>query len=181
MAVAVLAARTFALTRRFAPSWQRAWAIVAILAVTVALPALAEDVATADTRLGSERYRAATEAGVAATGLVSDARQILTNDFNLYLTELPGTNPDKIGGWFNISLSGRTPHQDVDLSSVPAFYCDAQRRGLRLVLWSPGSVPGLDPDLEAAFNGEWRTPLLRTGPRHRVHLDDPRAGRLPVP
>jgi len=89
---------------------------------------------------------------------------ILTNDFNLYLTELPGTNPDKIGGWFNISLSGRTPHQDVDLSSVTSFYCDAQRRGLRLVLWSPGSVPGLDPDLEAAFNGEWRTPLLRTGP-----------------
>jgi hypothetical protein len=164
VAVAVLAARTFALTRRFAPSWQRAWAIVAILVVAVALPALAEDVATADTRLGSERYRAATETGVAATGLVTDARQILTNDFNLYLTELPGTNPDKIGGWFNISLSGRSPHQDVDLSSIPAFYCDAQQRGIRLVLWSPGSVPGLDPDLEAAFNGEWRTPLLRTGP-----------------
>lgn len=163
-AVAVLAFRAFGLTRRFAPAWQRAWAIVVILLVTTAVPSLGENVTTADDRLGSERYRQATEAGVVGTGLVDDARQILTNDFNLYLTDLPGTNPDKIGGWFNISLNGRVPHRDVDLSSVTGFYCDALQRGVRLVLWSPGSVPGLAPDLEAAFNGEWRTPLLRSGP-----------------
>jgi 4-amino-4-deoxy-L-arabinose transferase-like glycosyltransferase len=164
VAVAILAARAFDLTRALLPSWQRACAIAVIIGVTVTLPAVSEDVVAVDTKLGSERYRAATEAGVVATGLVDDARQILTNDFNLYLTDIAGTNPDKIGGWFNISLSGREPHRDVDLSSVTGFYCDAQKRGIRVVLWSPGSVPGLAPDLEAAFNGEWRTPLLRTGP-----------------
>jgi len=161
VAIAVLSHGAFELTRDTAPAWQRVCAIVAVLGFVVALPNLSESATSAHDKLSAERARAAVEAGVIDSTDIDEAGQILTNDFNLYFTDVAGTNPEKIGGWFNISLNGREAHDDVDLSSVTGFYCDAQRRGVRMVLWSPGSVPGLDPDLEAAFNGGWTTPLLR--------------------
>jgi hypothetical protein len=160
--IAIIAQRAFDITSEFAPEWQRGTAIAVFLAFVVALPNLAEDAAAAEGRRNAERTREGVEAAVIQSSSVDDARQILTNDFDLYLTDLPGTNPDKIGGWFDVSLNGRTPHTDVDLSSIPAFYCDARSRGLRLVLWAPGSVPGIDADLDAALNGTWRSPLLRS-------------------
>ncbi len=160
--LAIIASRAFEASAGHAPAWQRGSAIAVVLAGLVVLPNLAEDAAVVQGRRAAEQVRESVESAVVASGVVDDARQILTNDFDLYLTELPGINPDKIGGWYNISLSGREPHTDVDLGSVTGFYCDARDRGIRMVLWSPGSVPGMDPDLEAALTGTWRTPLLRS-------------------
>jgi hypothetical protein len=162
VAAMVIAARAVDVTRDYAPTWQRTVAVVVLLGFVAVLPGAAEAATFAQNKKNAEASRAAVEAGALATGLGDDARQLLTNDFDLYMSDLPGIAPEMIGGWTAISRNGRVPHVDIDLSSVPAFYCDARDRGIRVALWYPGTVTGLDPELETALNGNSRTPLLRT-------------------
>ena len=161
VAVAVIAQWASDATADRAPSWQRATAISLAIGFLVGLPSLTEDAAVAQGRRNVEHARRAVDDAVATSGIVTDARQILTNDFDLYFEGIDGITPDVIGGWTNISRNGSSPHTDVDVTSLTAFYCDARSRGIRMVLWSPGSVPGLSPDLEEVFNGAWKSPLLK--------------------
>ena len=104
--------------------------------------------------------RAAIELRVREVGHVTNASQILTNDFFLYFTGIPGYVPDRIGGWENVSLNGREVHQDVSLASVPDFYCSALSKGIDTVLWLPWAVSGVDPALDEALAGNSKDPLL---------------------
>ena len=133
VAVAVLAARAFDLTRRTSRRRGSApWAIVRDPRVVTVGAALRwpSDVATADARLGSERYRAATEAGVAATGLVERCAADPDERLQPVPDGAPGHEPRQDRRLVQHQPQrphpppGRRPH-----ARSSAFYCDAQRRG----------------------------------------------------
>lgn len=163
VAGAVVADRAFDLTRPVAPDWQRVVALVALASAIVVVPWTSTALAELVSRQAQERARAGVDEAVSQYGLAETAGQVLTNDFTLYFTEIPGIGPDTIGGWTSVSLNGDTAHRDVDVTSVPAFVCDAAARGVRLVLWSPGDViPGMAEDLNAALTGATPVTGLRS-------------------
>lgn len=162
VAVAVIADRAFDLTRSVGPSWQRVIALVALAGALMVVPQVRTSLAELAARQAQERERSTVDQAVTRYGIAETAGQVLTNDFNLYFTDLPGIEPDKLGGWTDVSLNGNTPHRDVDLSSVTGFVCDAADRGIRLVLWSPGNtVPEMDEQLAAALTGTTAVTGLR--------------------
>ena len=87
--------------------------------------------------------------------------------------------PDRVGGWQDISLNGDRPHETVDLSSIVAFHCDARQRGITTVLWRDSQLPFMDAALSGALNGGSQTPWLvntgRIGPYSvtRIARDQP--------
>lgn len=163
VAIAVIADRAFALSRDVAPGWQRAVALIALAGAVVVVPQARTVLADLTTRQAQERERAAVDAAVVRYGGATSAQQVLTNDFNLYFTDLPGIGPDTLGGWTDISLNGDAPHRDVDLSSVRAFVCGASARGVRLVLWLPANaVPDMDEQLSGALTGATTVTGLRS-------------------
>ncbi len=162
IAVAVIADRAFDLTRAVGPAWQRTIAIIVLAVAILVVPQVHSGLADLQSRTAQERERTTVDGAVARYGLAERADQVLTNDFGMYLTSIPGIGPDTIGGWTDVSLNGDTPHRDVDVSSARGFVCDAAARGIRLVVWSPGgTVPGMADDLAAALSGAASTTGLR--------------------
>jgi len=143
--------------------------LIGCLAVLViAWPLLREDVFLLQEKSKHAAERADTEAALIAMGGISDTSQVLTNDFDMYFTAIPGVQPDRIGGWQDISLNGDRAHTTVDLSSIVAFHCDALSRGITFVLWRDSQLPFMDGALSGALNGGSQTPRLvnvgRLGP-----------------
>jgi hypothetical protein len=162
VAVTALADRAFDLTRTVGPAWQRAVAVVTLTTALVVAPGVRTVAAGFSTRHAQEDERAAVERAVARYGIADSAAQILTNDLNLYLADLPGLVPDSFGGWTSISLNGTNAHTNVDVTSAQSFVCDAAARGIRVVLWQPGNVvPAMAEDLAAALSGAATVPGLR--------------------
>lgn len=139
--------------------WRRVM-VVLLLGAIVTLPQLKEIAFATAAKSQAAIDRAAIELRVREVGHVTNASQILTNDFFLYFTGIPGNVPDRIGGWENVSLNGREVHQDVSLASVPDFYCSALSKGIDTVLWLPWAVSGVDPALDEALAGSSRDSLL---------------------
>ena len=139
--------------------WRRVL-VVLLLGAIVTLPQLKEIAFATAAKSQAAIDRAAIELRVREVGHVTNASQILTNDFFLYFTGIPGNVPDRIGGWENVSLNGREVHQDVSLASVPDFYCSALSKGIDTVLWLPWAVSGVDPALDEALAGNSKDPLL---------------------
>lgn len=132
----------------------RAKILIGCLAILVVVwPLLREDLFILQAKATRAAERAAVEAELISRGDITDASHILTNDFDLYFTSIPGVLPDRIGGWQDISLNGERTHVTVDLSSVVAFYCDASRRGLSTVLWRESQLAFMDGALSGALNG----------------------------
>ena len=159
VAVAALAHRAFDLTRTVGPAWQRAVAVVTLATALVVAPGVRTVADGFSTRHAQEDERAAVDGAVARYGIADSAAQILTNDLNVYVTDLPGLVPDSFGGWTSISLNGTNAHTNVDVTSARGFVCDAAARGIRVVLWQPGNVvPAMAEDLAAALAAGGVTP-----------------------
>jgi hypothetical protein len=156
---AVVLAWTFTRTSAAPVLWQRI-AVVGVLVAAVIWPQMREIALATAAKQQAASERAAVEAAVLAGGRVTEASQVLTDDFFLYFTGIPGNVPDRIGGWENISLNGRQPHIDVSLASIHDFYCDARSRGINTVLWKPAPMAALHPGLDAALSGASSSPLL---------------------
>ena len=139
--------------------------LIGCLAVLViGWPLLREDAFMLQEKAAHAAERAEAEAALVAAGGIVDASEVLTNDFDLYFTAIPGGLPDRIGGWQDISLNGDRAHDTVDLTSIVAFHCDARRRGITTVLWRDSQLPFMDAGLSGALNGGSQTPrLVNTG------------------
>ena len=159
IAMALVAFWLFESTAPGAVAWRRVM-VVLLLGAIVTWPQLKEIAFATAAKSQAAIDRAAVELRVREVGHVTNASQILTNDFFLYFTGIPGNVPDRIGGWENVSLNGREVHQDVSLASVPDFYCSALTKGIDTVLWLPWAVSGVDPALDEALAGNSKDPLL---------------------
>ena len=159
IALALVAFWIFDRTRSRAASWQRV--LVVLLLITIVIwPQLKAIAFSAAAKYQAATERAEAEARVLELGSITQASQILTNDFFLHFTGIEGNVPDRIGGWENISLNGLRVHEDVRLTSLQDFYCSAQERGITTVLWLPWAVSGVDPELDAALAGGSKDPAL---------------------
>ena len=157
--LAVVLSWIFVQTAAAARLWQQI-AVIGLLVAMVTWPQLREIALATAAKQQAASERAAVEAAVVAGGRVTEASQVLTDDFFLYFTGIPGNMPDRIGGWENISLNGRQPHVDVSLASIHDFYCDARSRGINTVMWKPAPMAALHPNLDAALSGSSSSPLL---------------------
>lgn len=157
--MALVACWLFESTAPGAVAWRRLM-VVLLLGAIVTWPQIKEIAFATAAKSQAAIDRAAVELRVREVGHVTNASQILTNDFFLYFTGIPGNVPDRIGGWENVSLNGREVHQDVSLASVPDFYCSALSKGIDTVLWLPWAVSGVDPALDEALAGNSKDPLL---------------------
>lgn len=135
--------------------------IGSLTALVIAWPLLRQDMFMLQEKSANAAERADAEASLIARGTITNASQVLTNDFDLYFTSIPGGLPDRVGGWEDLSLNGDQRHRTVDLSSIVAFHCDAQRRGITTVLWRESDLPFMDGGLSGALNGGSVSPRLR--------------------
>lgn len=148
----------------FETSALRASANQKVLAITVVLipmyivPSLVDISKSLVREIGYERNRDSIAFAVKSLSKATTASSVVTNDFNLYFTDLKGSAPDSIGGWTNISLNGSIVHNDINIDSVEDFILDAKQRGVKAVVWSPGTgLPG-DPDLADLLIGKGEHP-----------------------
>lgn len=146
-----------------------------LIGVLLFLPWLRADLAYIDTRAQVEQQRAAAQLALNQALPSLGTKQVFTNDFDFYLSGLDNVNPRKLGGWGNISMNGRVTQQDLDVTSLPAFLCDAIKHDVRVVLWIPGVATGVAPELESVLAGSSSAPgfigVGPTGPYRITVLD----------
>lgn len=92
-------------------------------------------------RIGQEKSRAVIEASLDREAPVDHASQILSDDYELFLRNIPGNVPYTPGGWLAIGANGNEKRIQLDFESVDSLLCSANQAGLRASAWLGGRHP----------------------------------------
>lgn len=149
--------------RRAAPASLKTLAVAGglVFAGLFALGWLVRDARQIGTALAHRQARDALEEALVKQEGVTQARQVFTDSFDLYLPSLRPPVPYTHGGWVRYDLRGFSRrYPELDLTSLDAFLADCARHGVTHLALSPQAA-GLMPALGGFLAAPTSDPRLR--------------------